>query len=41
MANLRLILLWMNLNYEEAYWDSVEQSERWLNILLELTDERD
>jgi len=41
MANLRLILLWMNLNYEEAYWDSVEQSERLLNILLELTDERD
>jgi len=41
MANLRLILLWMNLNYEEAYWNSVEQSEWWLNILLELTDERD
>ncbi len=41
MDYLRLILLWMNLNYEEAYWDSVEQSERWLNILLELTDERD
>lgn len=36
---LHWILAYAEYNYQEAYWESVNQSERWLKFLLEFNDE--
>ncbi len=38
---LRLFWLWMNLNYEQAYWDIVNERETWLKIMMELIEDED
>lgn len=35
----RWMMVLMELNYNEAYWDAVAIQEAWLKLILELTDE--
>jgi hypothetical protein len=34
------LLAWMELNYQQAYWESVAQNEWWLKLLMEIQNER-
>jgi hypothetical protein len=40
MATLRWLLALLNERYEAHYWESVAQNERWLALLIELTDNK-
>lgn len=35
----RWILVMMEVNYNEAYWDAVAYNQWWLKLMMELTDE--
>jgi hypothetical protein len=36
---IRWIIAWMELNYQEAYWESVALNQWWLRLLMEMTDD--
>jgi hypothetical protein len=36
---IRWIIAWMELNYQEAYWESVALNQWWLQLLMEMTDD--
>ncbi len=38
---IKLILAWMDVNYQEAYWESVALNEWWLKLLMELNDDKE
>lgn len=38
---IRWFIAWMDVNYQQAYWESVAQNEWWLRLMMEMLDERD
>ena len=36
---IRWIIAWMELNYQEAYWESVALNQWRLQLLMEMTDD--
>jgi hypothetical protein len=36
---LRLFWLWMNLNYEQSYWEIVNEREAWLKLMMEFIED--
>lgn len=35
----RWLIVWIDVNYQEAYWDSVAYSQWWLKLMMEITNE--
>jgi hypothetical protein len=34
---IRWLLAWMEMNYQEAYWESVALNQWWLALLMQMT----